>query len=148
MTLKEITDIENLISWRQEVIENVFDVTPDSILLAANVDYYLRHISDGTHVAFVAMDGDAEIGCGAVCFTEELPSPDNPTGRCAYLMNIYVRSPYRGKGIASHIVEKLVEIARDRDCDKIYLETTDKGRPVYTALGFRDMPDMMKLENA
>jgi hypothetical protein len=26
---------------------------------------------------------------------------------------------------------------------KIYLETTDGGRPVYQSLGFRDMPDMM-----
>ncbi len=26
---------------------------------------------------------------------EELPSPDNPSGKCAYLMNIYVREAFR-----------------------------------------------------
>ncbi|MDE7347002.1 MAG: GNAT family N-acetyltransferase, partial [Muribaculaceae bacterium] len=85
-----------------------------------------------------------ECGCGAVCFTDELPSPDNPTGRCAYLMNIYVREPFRKHGIAHHVVSHLIEVAKKRECGKIYLETTADGKSVYSSLGFKDMPDMMK----
>lgn len=85
-----------------------------------------------------------ECGCGSVCFSEELPSPDNPTGLCAYLMNIYVRKPFRNNGIAHQIVGHLVGMAKERGCGKIYLETTADGKSLYVTSGFREMPDMMK----
>lgn len=142
--LRSISDIEQLMAWRAEVIRNVFGTEPTTELLQANRRYYSDHISDNTHLAIVATSNGSECGCGALCLTDELPSPDNPSGRCAYLMNIYVRESFRNKGIAHHIVSHLIEEAQRRDCGKIYLETTAEGKPVYTSLGFRDMPDMMK----
>ena len=144
VTLREIKNIDMLMSWREEVINNVFGEQPTHKLLEANRLYYENHIADGTHVAFMASYDGVECGCGAVCFTDELPSPDNPTGRCAYLMNIYVREPLRKHGIAHRIVSHLIEVAKKRECGKIYLETTTDGKSVYSSLGFKDMPDMMK----
>ncbi len=142
--LIEITNIDELMRWRQEVIEHVFGEEADEALLSANREYYDRHIADGSHLAFVAECDGEECGCGAVCFTDELPSPDNTSGRCAYLMNIYVRESHRNHGIAHSIVSHLIEEAKRRRCGKIYLETTEDGKPVYSSLGFKDMPDMMK----
>ena len=142
--LKEIKAIPTLMRWRSEVIRNVFAQPPSTRLLIANRQYYQSHIPDGSHHAFVAEIDGEECGCGALCLTDELPSPDNPTGRCAYLMNIYVREPFRKRGIAHLIVKHLIEEAKKHDCRKIYLETTADGKPVYTSLGFKDMPDMMK----
>ena len=142
--LKEVHDMPELMRWRAEVITEVFGQEPDAELLEANRRYYELHIADGSHAAFVAERRGVEVGCGAVCFTDELPSPDNPTGRCAYLMNIYVRCPFRNHGVAHRIVSRLLEEARARGCGKIYLETTPAARSVYTSLGFRDLPDMMK----
>ena len=143
--LRRITDLPTLMEWRAEVIRTVFGCDPRPELLEANREYYGSHIADGSHVAFVAESDGEECGCGGVCFSEELPSPDNPTGTCAYLMNIYVREAFRNKGIAHCIVRQLVDEARKRGCGKIYLETTSDGKPVYSSLGFADMPDMMKL---
>ena len=142
--LKRIRDLETLMEWRVEVIRNVFGKVADSILIEANRRYYLHHIGDGTHIAFVASYDGVDCGCGGICLTDELPSPDNPTGRCAYLMNIYVREAYRKNGIAHKLVKRLVDEAKKLDCGKIYLETTADGKPVYVSLGFRDMADMMK----
>lgn len=144
MEYREIKELGELLKWRREVIEHVFGETPSDSLMHANAEYYVRHIADGTHFAIVASQSGEEIGCGGVCFSEELPSPDNPSGRCGYLMNIYVREPYRCHGAAHGIVNFLVDKARAMGCGKIYLETTPEGRPVYASLGFRDMPDMMK----
>lgn len=143
--LKPIDSLPVLMSWRKEVIENVFGTTPSPDLMERNGSYYRRHLADGTHLPFLALYSGEEAGCGSICITEELPSPDNPTGRCAYLMNIYVRKDFRQHGIAHAIVKRLVEEARIRDCNKIYLETTPEGRSVYESLGFHDLPDMMKL---
>lgn len=139
-----ITDIDTLLRWREEVILNVFGVESDQGLVEANREYYVRHVADGSHFAIVASADGEDCGCGAICFSDELPSPDNPSGRCAYLMNIYVMEQYRAHGVAHAIVRRLIDEALARGCGKIYLETTDDGRPVYESLNFRDMHDMMK----
>lgn len=146
--LKEITDIGALMAWREEVIEHVFGEKPNARLLSANREYYQQHIANGTHLAFVAVCDGQECGCGAACLTEELPSPDNTSGRCAYLMNIYVREAYRQQGVAHQVVRRLIAEAKAHGCGKIYLETTAEGRPVYASLGFADLPDIMKYYDA
>lgn len=138
-----LTDIDTIMRWRGEVIEAVFGVSVSDPLVSQNHSYYRRHIADGSHFAVMATLGGVEAGCGGLCFYEELPSPDNPSGRCAYLMNIYVRPDYRHMGIGAAIVGKLVAEARDRMCGKIYLETTDAGEPLYHREGFREMKGMM-----
>ena len=144
MEIREIKDMEELMRWRGEVIRNVFGEEADDSLLEANRRYYERHVPDGSHRAFIALVDGEEAGCGSVCLSDELPSPDNHSGHCAYLMNIYVREPFRNHGIAHAIVRKLISEAEKLGCGKIYLETTEEGKSVYASLGFREMPDMMK----
>lgn len=144
LSIRPVKDIEHLMRWRKEVIANVFGSSPDEALMEANRRFYLRHVADGSHLAFVAAVGDSDCGCGSICLSNELPSPDNPSGRCAYVMNVYVRERFRNHGVAHKLVERLVSEAKRRGCGKIYLETTEDGKPVYSSLGFRDMPDMMK----
>lgn len=141
---KEIRAIPTLMRWRREVIEHVFGIIPDRRLLVANRRYYREHIADNSHIAYVAILDGEEVGCGAICLSDELPSPDNPTGHCAYLMNIYVREAFRCQGVGHAIVSQLLDRAKTLQCAKIYLETTNDGRPVYESLGFTNLPDMMK----
>ena len=93
---------------------------------------------------FASIDGQ-KVGCGGVCLYDEMPSPDNPTGHCAYLMNIYVRPELRGCGVARRIVRWLVGAALSRGIKKIYLETSEAGRILYEVFGFSDMKDMIHL---
>lgn len=142
--IKEITALPTLMHWRIVVMEDVFGVTPSRRLLVENRRYYRKHIADGTHIAVVAQADGEDAGCGAICLSEELPSPDNTSGRCAYLMNIYVRPEYRRHGIGHSIVRWLVEKARQLGCGKIWLETTDRARTLYRSIGFRELPGIMK----
>lgn len=145
--LREVTNIDLLMKWREEVIYNVFGLTADRTLLEANRRYYLHHIRGGSHRAIVAAIDGEDAGVGAICLTEELPSPENSSGKCAYLMNIYVRRQYRHHGIAKRIIGHLVDMAKGLGCGKIYLETTDMAKPVYRKCGFGDMENMMEYED-
>lgn len=145
--LKQIDNLPELLKWRKEVITNVFDEVPSAELMEVNRMFYQRHLADHTHLAFIALEDGVGAGCGALCLSEELPSPDNPSGKCGYLMNIYVRDEFRDRGIGHEIVRRLVNEAKIRNCGKIYLETTEAGRKLYESLGFHDLPDMMKLAN-
>ena len=142
--LQQIKAFPTLMMWRQEVLRHVFGEEPSPRLLEENRRYYGQHIADDTHFAIKALWNGEDAGCGAICLTDELPSPDNPTGRCGYLMNIYVKQKFRELGIGHSIVTRLIEEAKIRACRKIYLETTREGRGLYQSLGFNDLPDMMK----
>lgn len=143
--VRRITALPTLMHWRAEVLRNVFNREPSKRLLVENRRYFRVHVPDGSHLACVASADGEDCGCGAVCFYDEMPSPDNPNGRCAYLMNIYVREPFRRKGVAREIVSYLIKEAQARECGKIYLETTESGRQLYRSVGFSEMQDLMKL---
>ena len=65
-----------------------------------------------------------------------MPTFHNPSGRCAYIMNMYVRPDYRRRGIATAILDLLVTDARERGAGRIALEATEAGRPLYEKYGF------------
>jgi len=141
-------DLETLLDWRMRVLADVFAGSPlaaSPALRGANAAYYRRHLADGTHTACFAVDPGTgrTVGCGGVCHQEEMPSPDNPSGRNAYLMDIYVLPGFRGRGIGRRIVRHLVAAARARGAGKIYLESTPAARPLYRSLGFGPMHGMM-----
>ena len=142
VNIRDITAMPTLMHWHKEVIESVSGTEPSKRLLVASRRYYRKHIADGTHIAVVAQIDDTDVGCGAICIYEELPSPDNPSGRFACLMNIYVRREYRGHGIGHSILCRLVEKARHSGCDKIWLETTSGMRLLYRATGFTDLAEI------
>ncbi|MCX4270399.1 MAG: GNAT family N-acetyltransferase [Lachnospiraceae bacterium] len=145
----ELTDIELLMKWRMRVLHEVFDISdnePAEELEWANRNYYQSALQAGGHIACFACQGGEIIGCGGICLYQEMPSPDNHSGQCAYLMNIYTCPEFRGRGVGEMIVRWLVGQAVQRNITKIYLETSKPGRKLYEKTGFLDMPDMMKLQ--
>jgi GNAT superfamily N-acetyltransferase len=142
-----VDDLDDLMTWRERVVREVFAAGDADLgdLLAENARYYRDELESGGHIACFASIGDDTVGCGGMCLQREMPSPDNPSGRCAWLMNIYVDPAHRGRGVGEAIVSWLVDTARAHGADKIWLETTSDGRPVYEKLGFADLPDILKL---
>lgn len=143
-----INDLDILMEWRMEVLREVFAIPKDQSaaeLEEENFLYYQEALLKGDHIACFAYVEEEIAGCGGMCLYREMPSPDNPTGECAYLMNIYTRPRFRGHGVGDTVVRWLVKQAVQRRIPKIYLETSDAGRPLYQEIGFQDMTDMMKL---
>lgn len=74
-----------------------------------------------------------------------MPTYHNPSGRKAYIMNMYTRPEYRRRGIAYHTLDLLVKEIRRRGILSISLEATDMGRPLYEKYGFLPMEHEMEL---
>ncbi|MCI1727655.1 MAG: GNAT family N-acetyltransferase [Lachnospiraceae bacterium] len=144
----ELSDLTLLMQWRMEVLHHVFRVPESEPLTAlrnANRKYYREKLADGSHLACFAEENGETVGCGGLCLYQEMPSPDNPSGQCAYLMNVYTREQRRGKGVGSRIVGWLVAEAKKRGITKIYLETSEEGRRLYEKAGFEKMKDYLIL---
>lgn len=142
--MRPLTDIDELTAWRSEVLAAVFGTAPSEQLMEANRSSFLRHLADGTLYGTVAEVGGEDAGCGIAFFREELPSPDNPSGLCALLMNIYVRPAFRRRGTGGEIVRTLVDEALRRGCGRISLETTPQARQLYRSAGFLENGDVME----
>ncbi|MCI1723563.1 MAG: GNAT family N-acetyltransferase [Lachnospiraceae bacterium] len=146
----DASEMKTLMQWRMEVLHAVFDIPdkdPLAALRKANEEYYHTALADGSHIACFAEQNGTAVGCGGVCLFREMPSPDNPCGRCAYLMNIYTRPSCRGSGVGRKIVTWLVEKARAKGITKIYLESSDSARSLYEGLGFIPMKNYLKLDD-
>ncbi|MCR5717151.1 MAG: GNAT family N-acetyltransferase [Lachnospiraceae bacterium] len=107
--------------------------------------YYEKALSDGSHVAILVKEDGKVIGCGGVSFYTVMPTYHNPSGRKAYIMNMYTDPAYRRQGIAYRTLSKLVEEAKHRGITQISLEATRMGRPLYESYGFTPMECEMEL---
>ena len=143
-------DLDSLMEWRMRVLAEVFPAGGQedrSTIRKNNEAYYRRHLADGTHTACFAVDecSGRIVGCGGICYQNEMPSPDNISGTNGYLMNIYSLPELRGEGIGRMIVEYLIDDAKRRGTEKIYLESSSMAKQLYHEIGFSDMIDYMKL---
>lgn len=86
------------------------------------------------------------IATGAIVIYEFPPTYTNSSGRKAYVTNMYTEEAFRGKGIATNLLKKLVEEARERDIKKMWLGASKLGRPVYKKFGFKETDEWMELE--
>lgn len=144
-------DLKLLMQWRKTVLEEVFaeELASGGFSLESILDenemYYQMHLGKD-HVALFAQDENTGqiLGCGAMCLYQEMPSPDNPDGKCSYFMNIFTSPAYRHQHVAESVVQELLNRCHEMGIQKIYLETTAQGKYLYQKLGFRKMEGYLK----
>ena len=143
-----ISDLELLTRTRIEVLRAANGLSSDTDMTEVEKQsyaYYQKALQDGTHTAYLVFDGDCFAGAGGISYYRVMPTFHNPSGNKAYIMNMYTRPEYRRQGIASRMLELLVEDARSRGIGFITLEATAMGRPLYQRFGFVAMRDEMIL---
>ena len=143
-----LADLPLLTETRVEVLLAANGLPPETDMEAVEREtrrYYRHALPGGSHIAYLVFDGDRFAGTGGVSFFQVMPTYHNPSGKKAYLMNIYTRPAYRRQGIAYRTLDLLVRDARDRGVTAISLEATAMGRPLYGRYGFVRMNDEMEL---
>jgi len=141
-------DIAELVRTRVIVLRAANKLSDDvdmSIVEQESYAYYKRAVETGEHMAYLVYDKETFIGAGGVSFYQVMPTYHNPSGKKAYIMNMYTAPEYRRQGIAFHTLDLLVKAAKERGISQIALEATDMGRPLYEKYGFVKMEDEMGL---
>ena len=110
------------------------------------MSYYEISLKDGSHAAYLVFDRDSFIDLKGMGFYKVMPSYHNPTGKTAFLMNIYTAPEYRKKGIGRNILDILVSDCKKKGVGQIILDTTKMGRSLYKKYGFVDLEDYMELK--
>jgi GNAT superfamily N-acetyltransferase len=108
-------------------------------------DYFASAISDGTFISWV-MENDGEIiATSGVCFYALPPNYSNPSGKTAYITNMYTKPEYRRRGIAAELLDMVIEEAKKHGYKVIRLHTSEYGKSIYLKAGFVDTDGYMAL---
>lgn len=143
-----LEDINTLVETRIEVLRAANKLCADTDMGEVERQsylYYQKALSDGSHVAYLVFDESGCIGTGGVSFFQVMPTYHNPSGKKAYIMNMYTNPKYRRKGIAYKTLDMLIKEIKSKGISSISLEATDMGRPLYEKYGFVKMNSEMEL---
>lgn len=99
-------------------------------------DYYERHMSDGTFVSWLAVNGEKIIGTSGMSFVEKPPYFGCPNGRIGLLSSMFTDPSYRRQGIAKELLTRVVEEAKAYGCGTVQITASDMGVLLYTDFGF------------
>ena len=131
----EEKDLETFIRMRITQLREE-GATEDLDLVPALMDYYHRHMADGTFVSWLAVDDDQIVGTSGMSFVEKPPYFGCPTGRVGLLSSMYTDPAHRRRGIAKELLRRVVEEAREYGCGSVQITASDMGVLLYTDFGF------------
>ncbi len=136
-------DLETFIGMRITQLREE-GATEDVDLRAPLMDYYLRHMADGTFVSFIALDGEKIVGTSGMSFVEKPPYFGCPSGKIGLLSSMYTDPGYRRRGIAKELLGRVVEEARLYGCGSVQITASDMGVLLYTDFGFTKNGNFMQ----
>lgn len=143
-----IADLDELVSTRITVLRAANKLSDDVDMTEVEKEsraYYKQALESSEHIAYLVYEGGKFVGAGGVSFYQVMPTYHNPSGRKAYIMNMYTALEYRRQGIAMKTLDLLVRAAKEQGISQIALEATAAGRPLYEKYGFVTAKDEMEL---
>jgi len=138
-------DIQYLVTYRkQQLIDEgaSLDMDIDNALS----DYFISSISDGSLIVWLAVDGTEVVATSGICFYRLPPTVSNPSGRVAYVTNVYTLPEYRKQGIASHLLELVLDEAVRLAYKLVRLHASIDGKSIYSKAGFIDTDGFMAMK--
>jgi GNAT superfamily N-acetyltransferase len=96
-------------------------------------------------LAWAASPPELPVGLVLVHLVEKVPNPVTEPEILGYVSSLYVRPPWRGRGIGGRLLGTAVEFCRDRGADTVVLWPTRRSIPLYQRHGFRHQGAVMEL---
>lgn len=143
-----VNDLDLLVKTRLEVLRAAYNLDSEVDMTEVESEtylYYRRALENGFHTAYLIFDGNSFIGAGGISYYTVMPTFHNPSGKKAYIMNMYTKPDYRRNGIATKTLDLLIQDAKEHEVTAISLEATDIGRKLYEKYGFVSMTSEMEL---
>lgn len=147
--LAERRDIERLLDLRLDFFRECFEPqsAEDIARLTRALRAYFEEHLDNDFLAVLAETPAGEVAAAAfLTVVERAPSPAVPNGRIGDVGNVLVYPAYRRQGLATRVMNRLIEEGRSRGLSRIDLAATPAGRAVYLKLGFVEHADHTQLQ--
>jgi GNAT superfamily N-acetyltransferase len=107
-----------------------------TLLMDANRHNFEESLSRETFLAWLAEGQGKTLAIGGVLLFRRPPTGENMTGLDGYVMNMYTLSEWRGRGIASRLLQIITAEMCLCHVGRLWLHATPIGRPIYETCGF------------
>jgi len=109
-------------------------------------DYLATHIDGDVYRVWVAEEGGLIVGMGGLVVVDRPPHPRSRRSAEGFIVNVYTLPRWRGRGVGRAVMDAIVADARSLRLRRVYLRTSDDGRPLYAGMGFRDPGHYLSLD--
>ena len=139
-----IEDIDQLVKLRiKQLLDEGYPETAD--IRTDLTNYFSANLDNGSLICWVGVADANILATAAICFYQLPPTFSNPSGRVAYITNMYTNPAYRKRGIALLLLNKLIDEAKVLNYTGARLHASDLGKGVYKKAGFVDTTGYMAL---
>jgi len=142
----EILDIDIVTNNRIEFVTSISNIQNINEFRVETKKYLEDHLNDGSLLYYMAVEGEQIIASCMLCIYMTIPIPSCLNGKSGILLNVYTLKEYRRQGLASKLISKLIDDAKNLGVHTILLDYTDDGYPLYKSLGFKELNRQMELK--
>jgi predicted acetyltransferase len=137
-------DIDLFIKLRLDFIneshKNIDEAAKDKIKISLK-NYFERHIENNDFIGIICEHNEKVISTAYLIIGEWPANGNFMNGKIGTLLNVYTYPEYRKNGIATNVIKKIIEEAKEHDVSIINLEASEDGEPVYRKIGFVETKD-------
>ena len=139
-------DVEAFVDVRIEFVTQIRTIADVDDFRARTLEYLTDHIEKDDLLVYLAVeDGRIVSSCMASLY-QTPPVPSCRTGHTAELLNVYTRREFRRRGLAEQLIRMLFTQLQARGIEKVLLDYTEDGLPLYQKLGFVELTHQMELK--
>jgi len=143
-----VDDIPHIVAHREGMFRDMTTPADFAAMATAFARWLSTAMPTGDYRAWLAVTpgGDVVAGAGLVVFAWP-PGPLTMDGRCACVFNVYTLPAHRRRGLARRLVEAIHNWSRTQGIERIVLNASRDGRPIYKALGYTEVEQPMMRMN-
>ena len=124
-----------------EDIKQVIDIWTNSFSRNFSKPVNPEYLSDPNSTTIVISIEDIIVGVASIHIIKKL------TRILGIIEDVAVNKKYRGKGVGKKLVERLILIGKQKNCDKIVLSSSEQNSKFYEKIGFKKKELQMVIRN-
>jgi GNAT superfamily N-acetyltransferase len=140
-----LADLPHILRHRRAMFRDMGRGTEAELeeMLPTSEAFLRTALSCGGYRGWLAETNDCRIAAGAgVTTLSWLCGPGDPSGRRAWIQNVYTEPEFRRLGLARRLMETVVEWCRTEGLRTVWLHASQHGRPLYESMGFLPTNEM------
>ena len=143
-----IADIPAIVSHREGMFRDMGTPADFAAMATSLAQWLATAIPAGDYRGWLAVTPGGEVvaGAGLVVFAWP-PGPMTMDGRCACVFNVYTLPAHRRHGLARRLVEAIHGCCRAEGIERIVLNASRDGQPIYKAMGYEEVDQPMMRMN-
>ena len=124
-----------------EDIKQVINIWTNSFSRNFSKPVNSEYLSDPNSTTIVISVEDIIVGVASIHIIKKL------TRILGIIEDVAVNKKYRGKGVGKKLVERLILIGKQKNCDKIVLSSSEQNSKFYEKIGFKKKELQMVIRN-